>query len=142
MKTAVDPRDLQGANAAAPFNAWAGFTVDELSPGRCVLSLAWRPEFAQYSGRLHAGVTAALLETSCGFAAAMEIGRNLVSQLSISYLDAAVGERFVSEGRLIRGGRRQAFAEARLFAGAGADRKLTATATAILLPLAQEKPVA
>jgi uncharacterized protein (TIGR00369 family) len=129
MSAVVEPRDLERANASAPFNAWAGFTIEELTPGRCVLSLEWRPEFAQYSGRLHAGLTSALLETCCGFAAATAFGPNLVSQLSVSYVDAAVGERFVSEAWLVRAGRRQAFAEARLVA----DAKLAAIATAILL---------
>lgn len=133
MNVKVEREDLERANAAAPFNAWARFTIQELSPGRCMLSLEWRPELAQYSGRLHAGVSAALLETSCGYAAVMQIGPNLVSQLSVSYVDAAVGERFASEARLIRGGRRQAFAEAKLFAERGGERKLTAVATAILL---------
>ena len=133
MTAAVERGDLERANAAAPFNAWAGFTIETLAPGRCVLSLAWRPEFAQYSGRLHAGIAAAMLETCCGFAATMEIGPNLVSQLSIAYVAAAVGERFIAEGALIRGGRRQSFSEARLFSQTGPDRKLSAVATAILL---------
>ena len=74
-----------------------------------------------------------MLETCCGFAATMEIGPNLVSQLSIAYVAAAVGERFIAEGALIRGGRRQSFSEARLFSQTGPDRKLSAVATAILL---------
>ncbi len=56
----------------------------------------------------------------------MEIGPNLVSQLP------AVGERFVWE-LLIRGGRRQAFSEARRFCEAGGERKLAAIAGAVLL---------
>jgi hypothetical protein len=50
---------------------------------------------------------------------------------------AAVGERFIAEGALIRGGRRQSFSEAKLFSQTGPDRKLSAVATAILLTATQ-----
>ena len=130
-------RDLERVNASALFNRWAGFLVDEATAGRCALTTPWRPEFAQYSGFLHAGVVAAILDTSCGFAAATELGGLMTSQMSISFLAPASGERFRSEAALVKGGRRQAFAEARLFAIGGGESRLVATATAVLLRNAQ-----
>lgn len=130
-------QQLEGVNASAPFNRWASFSVEEAAPGRCVLRLRWRTDFGQYAGFLHAGVIAGLLETSCGFAATTEFGPLLVSQISISYLARPQGEYFRSEATLVRGGRRQAFAEARLIARRDGDDKLVATATAVLLRIAQ-----
>jgi uncharacterized protein (TIGR00369 family) len=130
----IDWRDkLESVNAGAPFNRWATISVEEADPGRCVLAMPWRTEFGQYSGFLHAGMVAALLDTTCGFAAATELGPLLTSQLSISYLAPAVGELFRAEATLVRGGRRQAFSDARLFARGGGDDRLVATASAVLL---------
>ena len=126
-------RDLERVNASSLFNRWAAFSVDEAAAGRCALQMPWRAEFGQYSGFLHAGVIAAILDTSCGFAAATELGALMTSQMSVSFLAPAVGERFRSEAALVRGGRRQAFAEARLLASRGGQERLVATATAVLL---------
>ena len=133
-------RELERINALSLFNRWAAFSIDEATAGRCVLSILWRPEFGQYSGFLHAGVIAALLDTSCGFAAATRLGALMTSQMSISFLAPAVGERFRAEAALVRGGRRQAFAEARLIASRSGKDKLVATATAVLLRLAETQP--
>ena len=132
--TASDLRqELEKVNAEAAFNRWAGFAVEAAEAGRCVLRMPWRAEFAQYSGFAHAGVIAGILDTACGFAAATELGPVLTSQLSISYLAPAVGDSFRVEARLVKGGRRQAFAEARLVASRGGEDKLVAAATAVLL---------
>lgn len=53
----------------APFNRWVGLSVTRAASGQCVLEMPWRSDFGQYAGFLHAGVVAALLDTSCGFAA-------------------------------------------------------------------------
>ncbi len=140
--TAIDLRqELERVNASASFNRWAEFSVESAGAGRCAMRMPWRPECGQYSGFLHAGVVAAILETSCGFAAASELGAVLTSQISVCYLAPAVGESFRSEATLVRGGRRQAFAEARLMAVTGGEEKLvaTATATAVLMRMPDER---
>ena len=41
-----------------------------MGAGECDLRMAWRADdMGQYSGFLHAGLIAALLDTACGFAA-------------------------------------------------------------------------
>ena len=60
-------RDL---SATATFNQWAGLEVVRMGEGECELRMPWRAdEMGQYSGFLHAGLIAALLDTACGFAA-------------------------------------------------------------------------
>ncbi len=73
---------LQEASARAAFNGWLGLEVDHAADGEVELSLPWRPEFGQYSGYLHAGIVAGLIDTACGFAASTLSGRVLASQLS------------------------------------------------------------
>ena len=136
--TASDLRqELERVNASALFNRWAEFSVELCRRRTLRLRMPWRPDFGQYSGFLHAGMIAGILDTSCGFAAASELGAVLTSQISICYLAPAVGEGFRSEAALVRGGRRQAFAEARLMADNHGKEKLVATATAVLLRSAQ-----
>jgi acyl-coenzyme A thioesterase PaaI-like protein len=54
-------------------------------------------------------------------------------RVAISYLARPVGEYFRSEAALVRGGRRQAFAEARLMARRDGKDTLVVTAAAVLL---------
>jgi uncharacterized protein (TIGR00369 family) len=128
-------RQIVDVNHSSQFNRWAGFSVVSAASGLCVLELTWREEFGQHSGFLHAGLTAALLDTSCGFAAASVLGAVTTSQISISYLVPAVGERFRAEATLVRGGKRQTFAEARLIARSGETETLAAKAAAALIRL-------
>ncbi len=121
-------------NASAPFNTWAGFEVVAAEPGKVALRMTWRPEVAQYSGFLHAGLVGALIDTVCGFAASTQAGPVLASHYSVSCLVPAVGRAFVARGEVVRAGRRQIFTRAELFAenDAGA-RKLVATGETILM---------
>lgn len=123
---------FRATNARAAFNVWAGFEVARMAPGEAELHLAWREEFGQYSGFLHAGMIGALLDTACGFAAATKHGSVLAAHFSMNCLSPAVGERFVATGRLIKGGRRQAFARAELAAVSGGTSKLVATGETVL----------
>jgi uncharacterized protein (TIGR00369 family) len=128
-------RQIVDVNHSSQFNRCAAFSVVSAASGLCVLELTWREEFGQHSGFLPAGLTAALLDASCGFAAASVLGAVTTSQISISYLVPAVGERFRAEATLVRGGKRQAFAEARLIARSGETETLAAKAAAALIRL-------
>ncbi len=123
---------LIAVSALAAFNNWASFEVAYAEPGRCGLEMRWRPEFGQYAGYLHAGLVAALLDTSCGFAAATIAGQLVTSQMSLCFVAPAVGRSFRADGALVRAGRRQVFSEARLYARSEAET-LVATASAVLL---------
>lgn len=125
---------LSALNASAPFNDWAGFEVASAEPGRVELRMGWRPETAQYSGFLHAGLVGALIDTACSFAAFTQAGMVLASHYSVNCLAPAVGRAFIAEGHVIRAGKRQIFTRAELFAedDSGA-RKLVATGETILM---------
>ncbi len=127
---------LRAINDSAAFNRWAGFEVLTAEPGRVELGLEWRDDFGQYAGFLHAGMTSAMLDTVCGFAAVTQVGRVMASNLSVCFVAAAAGERFRTVGEVVKPGRRQAFTRAELFATvAGGGEKLVATATTILVPI-------
>ncbi len=132
---ADDPRRaaITGFNAASPFNAFFGFAVGAIGDGSATLNINVRPEAINHAGTLHAGVTAALLDTAAGYAAATVAGNVVTSGLTIAYLAAARGAAFTARADVVRAGKRQIFVEARLY---GTDREtLVATASAILLPV-------
>ena len=128
--------ELRAINDSAVFNRWAGFEVLAASPGRAELGLAWRDDFGQYAGFVHAGMTSALLDTACGFAAVTKVGRVMASNLSVCFVAAGAGARFRAVAEVVKPGRRQVFTRAELFAEAddGSER-LVATATTILVPV-------
>ena len=126
---------LQQINQTAAFNRWAGLEVLRASGGQGELAMPWRDELGQYAGFLHAGVSAALLDTVCGFAAATVAGRVLASHVSMNCVAPAVGQRFVAVGTVVKAGKRQVFTSAELYAEQDGARKLVATGTAILVPV-------
>lgn len=124
---------LRGINETGAFNRWAGFEVTAAGEGTAEIRLAWRPELGQYTGFLHAGVTGALIDTVCGFAAATAVGRVLASHYSVNFLKPAVGDSFIARGRVLRAGKRQVFTAAELFAVKDGREKLVATGETILM---------
>ena len=129
-------QSLRDINDQAAFNRWADFEVVQADADGVVLRISWREEFGQYAGFLHAGVTAALIDTACGFAAVAATGsRVLAAHLSINYLRPAVGQQFVARARVVKLGRSQVFTSCQLFAMSDSDdgEKLVATGEALLV---------
>ena len=127
---------IAAINASAAFNRLARFVVVAAGDGAAELRMDWREEFTQYSGYLHAGVIAALLDTACGFAAASIVGQVTASHFSMNCLRPAVGQRFVAKGMMLRAGRKQVFAAAQLYGEDEQDRRtLVAIGETLLVPL-------
>lgn len=130
-----DLQALNAANASAAFNRFAGLEVVAAGNGEATIRMTWRDELTQYSGHLHAGLIAALLDTACGFAAATLVGAVTASHFSMNCLKPAIGGHFVAKGMTVRAGRRQVFARAELFAEAErGEMSLVATGETILVP--------
>jgi uncharacterized protein (TIGR00369 family) len=132
-----DPKtQLQGINATSAFNRWSGFEIIDAGPGRVEIGMQWRPEVAQYSGYLHAGLVGALIDTACGYAAATMVGRVMASHFSVNCLRPATGEYFRARARVVKPGQRQVFTACELFAVTDGTETLVATGEAILVPVA------
>lgn len=111
--------------------------VATAAEGEAELRLAWRSEdMGQYSGFLHAGLIAGLLDTACGFAAVSVVGPVLASHLSVNCLAPPVGRHFS-----VRGARREGRAQTSirysrtLRAAEDGEEQLVASGSAILVPL-------
>jgi uncharacterized protein (TIGR00369 family) len=132
-----DPKaQLQGINVTSAFNRWSGFEIIDASPGRVEIGMQWRPEVAQYSGYLHAGLIGALIDTACGYAAATMVGRVMASHFSVNCLRPAIGEYFRARARVVKPGQRQVFTACELFSITDQKETLVATGEAILVPVA------
>jgi uncharacterized protein (TIGR00369 family) len=124
---------LQEISVQAAFNRWSGLEVIDAEPGRVALALNWKDEFGQYSGFLHAGLIAALIDTACGFAAVTSAkSRVLAAHFSVNCLRPAVGGRFIARARVVKPGKTQVFTSCELFAEKDGAERLVATGEAIL----------
>jgi uncharacterized protein (TIGR00369 family) len=131
----LDLQALKAVNSSAAFNRMAEFDVVAAGDGEVTIRMRWRDDFTQYSGHVHAGVIAALLDTACGFAAATLVGSVTASHFAMNCLRPAVGRHFIAKGTTVRPGRRQVFARAELFAAAEqGELSLVATGETVLVP--------
>ena len=124
---------LQTINRTAEFNRWCGIEVVRAGPGTAEIAMPWRQELGQYSGFLHAGVVAALIDTACGYAAATLVGANvLAAHFSVNCIRPATGTRFIARARVIKAGKLQVFTACDLYAQSGSEEKLVATGETLL----------
>ena len=88
--------------------ALLGATLTRVAPGEVEIELPWRADLVQQHGFLHAGVTSAIADSACGYAALSLMPAD-AAVLSVEYkvnlLAPARGVRFQAVGRVVRSGR-------------------------------------
>lgn len=108
---------IQAFNETAAFNRWCGIEVLAASPGMVEIGMPRRSEVGQYSGFLHAGLLATLIDTACGYAASTVAGSSLLAaHFSVNCLRPAIGERFMARAKVVKPGKTQIFTACDLFA--------------------------
>lgn len=122
-----------------------GATIAELDPGRVVLAMPYTATFAQQHGFLHAGATATLADSACGYAAytlAPPSFTVLTVEFKINLLAPARGTAFTAEGRLVKGGRTLSVCTGTVTALEGENATVVAQiqATVMLLEGADDRP--
>ena len=124
---------IRAINETAEFNRWCGLEVVSAAPGLVEITMPWRKEAGQYTGFLHAGLVATLIDTACGYAAATKVGPSvLAAHFSVNCLRPAIGERFVARAKVVRAGKTQVFTSCELFACVAGEEKLVATGETLL----------
>ncbi len=85
-----------------------GARLARVSPGEVDIELPFRSDLVQQHGYLHAGVTTAIADSACGYAALSLMPAD-AAVLSVEYkvnlLAPAIGSRFLALGRVIKSGR-------------------------------------
>ncbi|HVF07776.1 MAG TPA: PaaI family thioesterase [Actinomycetota bacterium] len=101
--------------AASSFHAAIGITVEHVRDGSVDLRLEAGPDHANLQGTVHGGVLATLADTAAGLAVRSAIppgSRHVSVNLDVQYLAPARMGTLLATGRVVRLGRRIAFAEA------------------------------
>jgi uncharacterized protein (TIGR00369 family) len=82
--------------------------LTRVDPGEVEIQLPFRPELSQQHGFLHAGISTAVVDTACGYAALtlMPAGAAVLSvEFKVNLLAPGEGERFIATGRVVKAGR-------------------------------------
>jgi uncharacterized protein (TIGR00369 family) len=131
--------------ASSPFHASMGIAVDAVRAGEVDLRLRARPEHANLHGTVHGGVLATLAETAAGLAVraatGQPAGRHASVHLDVQYLAPATAGTLRATGRVVKLGRRLAFAEAEVRDDRGAA-VARAQVTVALSPQREAQPEA
>ncbi len=110
--------------------------VQRLEPGCVILEMPFDARFTQQHGFLHAGVTTAVMDTACGYAAYSlmdEKSEVLTVEFKTNLLAPAEGQTFEFIGQVRKPGRTLSVCEGEAYAINEGDRKLYATMSATMM---------
>lgn len=111
-----------------PFNTYLGVNLTRMAAGEAVATLELGPHHLNARGVVHGGVLSALLDTALGSAVVLAIPKEswcATTSLSVQYLEGARSGLLTCHGRVIRRGKRVAFASGEILDEGG---RLVATA--------------
>ena len=104
-----DPeRRVRDSFAKQAFMTLLGANLLRVSPGEVDIELPFREDLAQQHGYLHAGVTTAIADSACGYAALSLMPADaavLSVEFKVNMLTPAQGRRFLAMGRVVKSGR-------------------------------------
>lgn len=106
--SAGSERRVRESFARQAFMATLGAQLTRVADGEVTIELPFRADLTQQVGALHAGVTTAIADSACGYAALtkMDEGADVLSaEFKVNLLAPAVGDRFVATGRVVKSGR-------------------------------------
>ena len=99
---------VRASFAKQAFMHLLGAKLERVVPGEVDIALPFRADLQQQHGYLHAGVTTAIVDSACGYAALTLMPPD-AAVLSVEYkvnmLAPAKGKRFLALGRVVRSGR-------------------------------------
>jgi uncharacterized protein (TIGR00369 family) len=116
--------------ARQPVMAFIGAELLKIEAGEVDIGLPYRKDLTQQNGFLHAGITAAIVDSACGYAAfsLMPAGSDvLTAEFKINLLSPALGDYFLAEGRILKAGKTLTVARGDVFTVRQDEKKLIAT---------------
>jgi len=134
-KSTADPSPSVQWLSSPPFYEHLGFKLEALADGGSTLRMAFHDHLGNSRGEVHGGAIATLADAAMSQAvrSTVEMGAKIATiSLTLNYLAPAHGE-LVCTGRVIKGGRSVAFAEAEVIDERGITA-CRATGTYRLLP--------
>jgi uncharacterized protein (TIGR00369 family) len=114
-------------------------SIADITPGRVVLEMPFNSQFTQQHGFLHGGITAALLDTACGYSALslMPAGTGVLTiEFKTNFLAPGDGPVFRFVGQVLKPGRTITVSEGRAYTIKDGVERLYASATATIMTVA------
>lgn len=113
-----------------------GARMRTVAPGVVEVEAPFRDDLTQQHGFLHGGVSTALLDSACGYAALTLMPRGtgvLAIEFKVNLLAPAAGQIFVARGRVLKPGRTITVSAADLFAVRDGEERICATMLATMM---------
>ena len=102
-------------NEEVTFSRHIGAKVEEVGPGRSIISIAVEEIHLNGAGTLHGGVYASLIDTSMGLSVLALVGvRTATIEMNVHFLGAVSEGRITCESEVLHRTRRTATAEAKV----------------------------
>jgi uncharacterized protein (TIGR00369 family) len=122
-----------------------GARLIAVNPGRIEIRASYRPELTQQHGYFHAGVSGAIADSACGYAAYTLMPADfsvLTVEYKINLLAPADGEELIARARVIRSGKTLKICMADVYARKNETETHCATmlATVMCLPGKSDHP--
>jgi uncharacterized protein (TIGR00369 family) len=103
-------------NEEVTFSRHIGAKVEEVEPGRSVISIDVEGVHLNGAGTLHGGVYASLIDNAMGLSVLALVGvRTATIQMNVHFLGAVSGGRITCESEVVHRTRRTATAEAKVY---------------------------
>lgn len=116
-----------------------GAQITDLGPGHAEIRVPHRAELTQQHGYFHAGVSSAIADTACGYAAYTLMPSDssvLTVEFKINLLAPARGEELIARARVTRSGRTLQICSADVYTRNGEVETHCATMLATVMCLA------
>lgn len=84
-----------------------GAVLGRVNPGEVEIEMPYRTDLSQQHGFIHGGITTAILDSACGYAAFSLSAPDtavLTVEYKVNFIAPAKGERFVARGEVVRPG--------------------------------------
>tara|TARA_Y100000815_G_scaffold203393_1_gene187081 strand:+ start:284 stop:667 length:384 start_codon:yes stop_codon:yes gene_type:complete len=116
-----------------------GAVLGRVNPGEVEIEMPYRADLSQQHGFIHGGITTAILDSACGYAAFSLSGPDtavLTVEYKVNFIAPAKGERFVARGEVVRPGASVTVCKGDVVAIEDGEEKLVTTilTTLMLLP--------
>jgi uncharacterized protein (TIGR00369 family) len=121
----------------SPFTAFLGAEILVCEGGTAELSVPIRPDLTQHHGYVHGAVVGCIADNACAWAAASVAGDVVTAEYTLHLLAAAVGDRLIGRGRVLKASPRVVTATADVYATSGAEERHVATMLATIMPVSR-----
>lgn len=115
-----------------------GAEISALRPGYCEIRAPFRNELSQQNGYFHAGVSGAIADSACGYAAfsLAPLGSSVLTvEYKVNLLAPAAGETLIARGTVLRSGKTLKICRGDVFVVKDGAEQLCATTLATIMVL-------